>query len=275
MSPPTVVAVLTARSAPALSLETAAQREDFADVRLIIAVPDASPALAPARLPLTSRQTIDAAPGSTKRFARGPPLATVARQGVNAGVRNIVKQDSRLRLASATAGAAPSQPADSVVSRMERRARARALGIAAPLAGTAAPPQRTAKPGASQRLAPARPGPATSRCGSNGKTCKGSTFGTCCSLNGFCGSTADHCGAECQSSFGMGCNNGSGTISTDGQCGNNGKTCKGSVFGDCCSSSGLCGSSTTDYGAGCKRNFGTCSSGSGWYAPSSPAFEKS
>ncbi|CAK7218110.1 hypothetical protein SCUCBS95973_003378 [Sporothrix curviconia] len=38
-------------------------------------------------------------------------------------------------------------------------------------------------------------------CGS-GYTCVGSKFGTCCSAHGWCGSTADHCGAGCQAAFG-------------------------------------------------------------------------
>lgn len=98
-------------------------------------------------------------------------------------------------------------------------------------------------------------------CGKNGKTCKGSTFGTCCSANGFCGGTSDHCGAGCQATFGS-CNAGSGDISTDGSCGKNGKTCKGSTFGDCCSANGYCGASTDHCGPGCQTTFGACT-GSG------------
>lgn len=163
MSPPTAAAAPTARSAPALSLGTAARRQDFAEARPTTAVPDASPHLASARLRPISQPTVDAAPESIKRSARGPPLATVARRVATAGVQNIAKQAARRRLASATAAAAPSRPTDSAVSRMERRARARALGIAAPPAGTAAPQQHTVEPGARQPLEPARPGPETSR----------------------------------------------------------------------------------------------------------------
>ncbi|KAK7727058.1 hypothetical protein SLS57_003089 [Botryosphaeria dothidea] len=53
-------------------------------------------------------------------------------------------------------------------------------------------------------------------------------------------------------------------ISTDAQCGGTtGQTCKGSTFGDCCSTAGWCGStdagSTSDYcGTGCNAEFGTC-----------------
>jgi hypothetical protein len=105
--------------------------------------------------------------GLNQKICKGSAFGECCSLGVTAGVRNIAKQNARFRLASATAGEAPSPPTDSVVSRMERRARALALGIAAPLAGTAAPRQRTAKPGASQRLAPARPGPARSRSTNN------------------------------------------------------------------------------------------------------------
>ncbi|KAF1365990.1 hypothetical protein EJ07DRAFT_91671, partial [Lizonia empirigonia] len=85
--------------------------------------------------------------------------------------------------------------------------------------------------------------------------CKGSTYGDCCSASGFCGSTASHCTAGCQSA--------SGTctvteLSPDGTCGGTNKyKCKGSGFGDCCSSAGYCGS-TTHCAAGCQSAFGTC-----------------
>ncbi|KAF3002041.1 hypothetical protein E8E13_008907 [Curvularia kusanoi] len=40
-------------------------------------------------------------------------------------------------------------------------------------------------------------------CGGTGKqTCKGSTFGNCCSQAGWCGSTTAYCGTGCQSGFG-------------------------------------------------------------------------
>jgi hypothetical protein len=41
------------------------------------------------------------------------------------------------------------------------------------------------------------------KCGSNGKTCKGCGFGDCCSSSGYCGDTTGHCGAGCQSGFGV------------------------------------------------------------------------
>lgn len=48
-------------------------------------------------------------------------------------------------------------------------------------------------------------------------------------------------------------------VSTDATCGGTtGFTCKGSTFGNCCSTAGWCGS-TTDYcGTGCQSAFGTC-----------------
>jgi len=39
-------------------------------------------------------------------------------------------------------------------------------------------------------------------CG-NGITCQGSRFGDCCSAHGWCGGTADHCGAGCDAGFGL------------------------------------------------------------------------
>ncbi|OAG11159.1 FAD-binding domain-containing protein [Paraphaeosphaeria sporulosa] len=45
--------------------------------------------------------------------------------------------------------------------------------------------------------------------GSKGYTCLGSSFGNCCSANGWCGSTSAYCGTGCQSGFGnCGSNNG-------------------------------------------------------------------
>ncbi|KAL8399557.1 hypothetical protein RB594_000084 [Gaeumannomyces avenae] len=60
-------------------------------------------------------------------------------------------------------------------------------------------------------------------------------------------------------------------VSADGACGQiNGKpvTCKGSVFGSCCSAYGYCGPSTDYCGTGCQSAFGTCGSSS---TPSSTA----
>ncbi|KAK0736578.1 hypothetical protein B0T21DRAFT_367207 [Apiosordaria backusii] len=85
------------------------------------------------------------------------------------------------------------------------------------------------------------------------KTCAGSGFGDCCSSGGWCGNTTDHCAAGCQSSFGT-CSSGSGSISTDGKCGSNGKTCVGSAFGNCCSATGNCGGTANHCGQGCQKS---------------------
>ncbi|KAI6367535.1 hypothetical protein MCOR25_004899 [Pyricularia grisea] len=118
--------------------------------------------------------------------------------------------------------------------------------------------------------------------GTSGLTCAGSSFGTCCSQYGYCGSLSGYCGTGCQAGFGS-CDSSSpsssavnppasssatpsassspasGKISKDGTCGGaGGMTCAGSAFGNCCSSSGWCGS-TADYcGTGCNSAFGTC-----------------
>lgn len=62
-----------------------------------------------------------------------------------------------------------------------------------------------------------------------------------------------------------------GKISTDGSCGGTkGFTCKGSTYGDCCSSYGWCGSSTAHCDAACNSAFGVCpGGGSGNTGPSS------
>lgn len=54
----------------------------------------------------------------------------------------------------------------------------------------------------------------------------------------------------------------SGKVSVDGSCGGtNGYTCKGSTFGDCCSSYGWCGSSNAHCDSGCQSTFGVCPGG--------------
>jgi peptidoglycan/xylan/chitin deacetylase (PgdA/CDA1 family) len=108
-------------------------------------------------------------------------------------------------------------------------------------------------------------------CGTqSGATCAGSTFGNCCSQYGWCGSSADHCSAGCNSRFGT-CSGGSTSpspapapapvakVSTDGTCGSQGgPTCAGSTFGNCCSQYGWCGSTADHCGAGCNSASGTC-----------------
>jgi hypothetical protein len=94
--------------------------------------------------------------------------------------------------------------------------------------------------------------------GTNKYQCKGSTFGDCCSSSNFCGSTSGHCQAGCQTAFGS-CTNTS--LSPDGTCGGTNKyQCKDSGYGDCCSASNYCGSTTGHCTAGCQSSFGTCTS---------------
>ncbi|OAG03066.1 uncharacterized protein CC84DRAFT_1151376 [Paraphaeosphaeria sporulosa] len=113
--------------------------------------------------------------------------------------------------------------------------------------------------------APQRSVSHTARCGANfGLTCKGSSFGNCCSKAGWCGSSKDYCGDGCQSGWGT-CNSSGGNkpvgpkVSKNGSCGQNGgTTCLGSSFGNCCSQHGYCGSSKNYCGKGCNPLFGKC-----------------
>ncbi|KAF1923130.1 carbohydrate-binding module family 18 protein [Didymella exigua CBS 183.55] len=112
-------------------------------------------------------------------------------------------------------------------------------------------------------------------CGSaSGQTCFGSTFGSCCSLYGYCGSSEVYClnTEGCQSGFGE-CTTSSSVsssspptptstekVSLDGTCGgDNDYVCPESGLGDCCSPYGWCGSSESHCGAGCQNAFGICS----------------
>jgi hypothetical protein len=52
--------------------------------------------------------------------------------------------------------------------------------------------------------------------------------------------------------------------------GTNKYKCKGSPFGDCCSSSGYCGDTTAHCQTGCQSQFGTCSATPTTSKPSSP-----
>ncbi|KAK3325106.1 WSC domain-containing protein [Apodospora peruviana] len=84
------------------------------------------------------------------------------------------------------------------------------------------------------------------------------TAGDCCSIYGFCGNGSDFCGpGNCASGN---CDPNVGGISVDGSCGPlfaGDKTCTGSQFGVCCSSSGYCGS-TDDYCKGENCHSGAC-----------------
>lgn len=94
---------------------------------------------------------------------------------------------------------------------------------------------------------------------SDGHTCTGSTFGTCCSAAGFCGSTSAYCSpaSGCQPEFGI-CQ-AALVPSKDGSCGI-GETCTGSAFGKCCSTAGFCGSSPAYCSPenACQPTFGIC-----------------
>jgi hypothetical protein len=106
--------------------------------------------------------------------------------------------------------------------------------------------------------------------GTKGFTCKGSSFGNCCSTYGWCGSSTDHCGTGCNSAFGTCASSGATSkpsstavrtsstraasppasiptkkVSPDASCGGaGGYTCLGSSFGNCCSANGWCGTTT-------------------------------
>ncbi|KAF4497967.1 keratin-associated 5-4 [Fusarium agapanthi] len=125
-------------------------------------------------------------------------------------------------------------------------------------------------------------------CGKNGKVCKGSTYGDCCSAQGYCGKEPGNCDTGCQSAFGTcnsatgnistdgwcgkekdhcgtGCQSGFGTcdasasnVSTNGSCGKNGKIFKGSHWGDCCSKNGYCGKDDGYCSDGCQTAYGLC-----------------
>jgi hypothetical protein len=99
-------------------------------------------------------------------------------------------------------------------------------------------------------------------CGSNGKTCVGSTFRNCCSSGNFCGSSSTHCGVGCQNGSSSACLT-SNIPSVDGSCGpkNGGLTCAGGAFDSmCCSSSGYCGTTSEhcSSSSGCQKGYGKC-----------------
>lgn len=98
------------------------------------------------------------------------------------------------------------------------------------------------------------------------QTCQGSRFGDCCSGKGFCGGTADYCGADCQDAFGTCTSANSTLISSNGDCGatdTEGQICLGSTFGNCCSEQGFCGSTSIYCGTGCQSEYGNCGTNDG------------
>ncbi|KAH5182706.1 hypothetical protein HBH76_152460 [Parastagonospora nodorum] len=107
------------------------------------------------------------------------------------------------------------------------------------------------------------------RCGASfgSLTCKGGSFGNCCSQYGHCGSSSAYCGQGCQSGYGT-CSSSPSVppptqiVSTDGRCGTaRGISCSGSKFGDCCSDHGWCGRSAAYRGKGCNPLYGNCTDG--------------
>lgn len=96
--------------------------------------------------------------------------------------------------------------------------------------------------------------------GSTGYTCKGSSFGNCCSYYGYCGKSDSYCGTGCDTNFGE-CNPTSDGVSntTNGLCGSQFRaTCANFGTKTCCSQYGFCGDSSTHCGTGCQKGFGTC-----------------
>ncbi|KLJ12711.1 hypothetical protein EMPG_12291 [Blastomyces silverae] len=87
-------------------------------------------------------------------------------------------------------------------------------------------------------------------------SCTGSGFGDCCSNSGYCGTGYKWCGVgNCLAGA---CEQDKSGISFDGTCGPlfpDNRTCFGSIYGDCCSSSGYCGTGPEWCG------YGNCYSG--------------
>ncbi|KAH3904385.1 hypothetical protein HBH56_235340 [Parastagonospora nodorum] len=94
----------------------------------------------------------------------------------------------------------------------------------------------------------------TARCGSAfALTCQGSSFGNCCSKNGYCAPVIQS------------------NLSKNGDCGTRGgATCLGSTFGDCCSQYGYCGSNRNYCGKGCNPLYGKCSASEQFSTSSAP-----
>ncbi|KAJ5376488.1 carbohydrate-binding module family 18 protein [Penicillium cosmopolitanum] len=89
-------------------------------------------------------------------------------------------------------------------------------------------------------------------------TCSNPSFGSCCSIYGYCGDGSDYCGpGHCYSGE---CDGADGGLSINGECGPSfagNKTCVGTQFGECCSTAGYCGSSA-DYCAAGNCYSGAC-----------------
>jgi len=93
--------------------------------------------------------------------------------------------------------------------------------------------------------------------------------GECCSQFGHCGEGAKHCGVGCQSEFGKCGDNDNTDVNDDditdlpvasigGRCGRDIAVCPS---GQCCSSVGYCGITSSHCGVGCQSQFGKCGNG--------------
>ncbi|CBX94177.1 hypothetical protein LEMA_P123290.1 [Plenodomus lingam JN3] len=146
---------------------------------------------------------------------------------------------------------------------------------------------RIATPSVVPGLIPTRDG----SCGTGTNyNCIGYVDGDCCSQYGYCGLTAGHCGAGCQTGYGRCDGLSSSTVagistiagistvagisstrsatpstvsglvtSRDGTCGTGTNyNCIGYVDGECCSQYGYCGLTAGHCGAGCQAGYGRC-----------------
>ncbi|KAM7211666.1 hypothetical protein V8F06_012966, partial [Rhypophila decipiens] len=82
-----------------------------------------------------------------------------------------------------------------------------------------------------------------------GTICGNAGFGSCCSVNGWCGDSEGHCKRGCQSG-----NCTKGYVTTDGICGagHHNSICGNWPRGNCCSAAGFCGSTQDHCGKGCQ-----------------------
>ncbi|KAK1726336.1 polysaccharide deacetylase [Colletotrichum acutatum] len=173
----------------------------------------------------------------------------------------------------------------------------RSVGDAPPSSGTTTR-VATGSATSSSVAAPTGTLPASTdgRCGANfgSTTCFTEPGATCCSSAGWCGNTADHCGAACQPLYGNCQISGASSspapvssasssaavptpsvtssapattgtaasppLSTNGRCGTTqgGATCISEPGATCCSQYGWCGATTDHCGGGCQAGFGTC-----------------
>lgn len=81
-------------------------------------------------------------------------------------------------------------------------------------------------------------------------TCNGTSFGSCCSISGYCGNGDAYCSpGNC---YAGACTGPTSGVTTNGTCGPSwgGLTCDNPNFGPCCSIHGYCGTGTDYCGAG-------------------------